>query len=131
MARTEFKSLFCERFKCASSDYEEKAFQKCLYFHARLLAPVIRRVHPEFFLEDFRFIGYFGSSTGIREATNDVINYSNGNHGNRGSWRARLKLRASGRKATRLVSETFAEARHHPRPEGARKNGAGSDPQER
>src|SRR5437879_3609316 len=32
-ART-FKELFCERFACASEDYEDEALQRCFYPHA-------------------------------------------------------------------------------------------------
>jgi len=111
MPRPPFRSLFCERFQCASSDYEEKAFRKCLYFHARLLAPLIRRINPDFFFEDFKFIAYLGSSTGIREVSADVLNFNDANRANRSLWRTGLRIRVSGRKATRLAYDLFTEAR--------------------
>ena len=47
--------LFCQRFHCPLSEYEDRAFRKCLYWHARMLAPVVRRLKPDFFAEDLKF----------------------------------------------------------------------------
>jgi len=33
------KSLFCAKFGCSPTEYEERAFRKCLYWHARFPAP--------------------------------------------------------------------------------------------
>lgn len=119
VSRPQFRSLFCGRFQCAPSEYEEKAFRKCLYAHARLLAPLIHRVSPDFFSLDFKFIEYLGNSVGLREATHDVLDFNDANRGNRNFWRTGLKIRASGRKATRLVYELLKEAQSTAAP-GAR-----------
>jgi hypothetical protein len=75
------------------------------------LAPVIRKIRGDFFLEDFKFIHYLGASSGLREATTDVKNFNDVNRGS-GNWlRSELKIRVSGRKANRITYELFQEAR--------------------
>jgi hypothetical protein len=104
---TQFQSLFCQRFRCPASAYEVKAFSKCLYWHARLLAPVLRRLAPRFFAEDFKFIRNLGESTGVRDADVDVKNFHDVNTGNPSFWRTGCKIRVSGRKANKLVRDLF------------------------
>jgi hypothetical protein len=64
VARQNFQVLVCQRFHCPTSEYEERVFRKCLYWHARLLAPVVRRLKSDFFTEDFKFIRYLGGIFG-------------------------------------------------------------------
>ena len=87
------------------------AFRKCLYWHARLLAPVVRRLAPDFFAEDFKFIHYLGAAAGVRDADVDVLNFRDVNLGKPSFWRTGWKIRVSGRKASRLVRELFAAER--------------------
>lgn len=110
MARLPFKSLFCEKFRFPPAEYDERAFQKCLYWHARFLAPVIRKISRDFFLEDFKFIRYLGDSVGVRDAMVDIRNYSDVNRRNGEFIRTGLKIRVSGQKASRLVHYLFQEA---------------------
>ena len=104
-----FKVLFCEKFGCPPEGYEERAFRKCLYWHARFLAPVIRMISPDFFFEDFKFIRYLGDSLGVRDATVDIRNYSDVNRRNLEFFRTSLKIRVSGQKANRLVHQLFQQ----------------------
>jgi hypothetical protein len=108
--RLPFKSLFCEKFGCPPAAYEERAFRKCLYWHARFLAPVIRTISPDFFFEDFKFIRYLGDSLGVRDATVDIRNFSDVNRRNLEFLRTDLKIRVSGQKANRLVHQLFQRA---------------------
>ena len=110
MALLYFKSLFCEKFGCSLAAYEERAFRKCLYRHARFLAPVIRKISPDYFLEDFKFIRYLGESLGVRDAMVDIRNYSDVNRRNAEFLRTGLKIRVSGQKANRLVRQLFQQA---------------------
>ena len=108
MARQTFQFLVCQRFHCPSSEYEARAFRKCLYWHARLLAPVVRRLNPDFFTEDFKFIRYLGASTDLREAGVDLMNFRNANLGKPSFWRTTRKIRVSGRKASCLARRLLA-----------------------
>ncbi len=111
MGTRPFSTLFCQRFDCAPSEYEGRAFTKCLYWHARLLAPVVRKLKPSFFVEDFKFIRYVGAAASVREADVDVLNFHDVNVGKRGSWRTDFRIRVSGRKASKLARELFAVER--------------------
>ena len=107
MIRQPFRDLFCQRFDCPSSEYEERAFRKCLYWHARFLAPAIRILKPDFFTEDLKFIGYLGHSTGLREALEDRSNFHDVNRWKGGLLRTAFRIRVSGRKASRLAERLF------------------------
>ncbi len=119
------KALFCERFRCSSAEYEERMFRKCLYWHAKLLAPVLRRISPNFFARDFQFISYLGASTGLQEIVVDLLNFRDANLGRRSFWRTSLKLRVSGRKAGRLAQELMVEALQKERAERPKEAVAG------
>jgi hypothetical protein len=111
MVRPSFKSLFCEKFECSPEDYEKRAFRKFLYWHARLLAPLVRIIHPGFFLEDFKFIHYLGDAVDTRQARVDVLDFKDVN---RQRWRVlhgSLRVRVSGRKASRLALQLFGTIR--------------------
>ena len=82
-----------------------------MYWHAKLLAPVLRRLHPGFFAEDFKFIRNLGESTGVRDADVDVLNFHDVNTGKPSFWRTGLRIRVSGRKASRLVRKLFRAER--------------------
>ena len=111
MRTQQFQLLFCQLFHCPPSDYEERVFRKCLYWHARFLAPVLRRLSPHFFAEDFKFIRYLGASTSLREVEVDLLNLRDVNLGKPRFWRTGLKIRLSGRKASHLAQQLFAEKR--------------------
>ena len=103
MATNSFKSLFCERFGCPAEDYEERAFRQLLYWHARLLAPMVRVFKPDYFTEDFHFIRYLGEARDARQAKVDVLDFKDFERKN---WRwlhSGLKIRVSHRKARRLA----------------------------
>jgi hypothetical protein len=111
VASQKFQLLVCQRFDCPTSAYEERVFRECLYWHARLLAPVLRKLKPDFFAEDFKFIGYLGASAGLREVIADLMNFRDANLGEPRFWRTALKIRVSGRKASRLAQQPFAADR--------------------
>ena len=111
MMRRPFRSLFCERFDCAPSEYEDRALTKCLYWHARFLAPLIRMLSPDFFRIDLKFIRYLGESTGMREALEDRGNLRHANRSNPGFFRTTCRIRVSGSRATRLAETLFEHDR--------------------
>jgi len=105
--------LFCERFKCSPEEYEVRVFRKTLYWHAALLAPVIRLIWPSFFDEDFKFIRYLGDAMDARQAKVDVLDYKDSD---RKHWRllhSGFRIRVSHRKARRIAFQIFGEI-HQP-----------------
>ena len=109
-----FKILFCERFRCPPSDYEQRVFRKCLYPHARLLAPLIRLLNPNFFTDDFKFVHYLGEATGTREVNAEMLAFQDTNRGKPSFTRTGLRIRVSGRKAAALAQRLLTEARRKP-----------------
>jgi len=110
MSVVRLQNLFCERFGCSEEEYEEQAFKQCLFWHARLLAPVLRLLHPSAFDCDLKFIRFLGAATDWREAKTDVNNFHVLNDGKPSFWREALRLRVSGRKASRMAHQLFLQA---------------------
>jgi len=109
MASLPLKSLFCERFGCSPEDYEERAFRLFLYWHARLLAPVIRTIKPDYFLEDFNFIRYLGEAMDVRQAKVDVLDFKDLDRKNWRLLHSSLRIRVSHRKARRFAFQLLGE----------------------
>jgi hypothetical protein len=105
----QLKLLFCEQFGCPAAEYVNRAFHYCLYSHAKPVAPLLLKVNPAFFTEDFKFIADLGHATGMQEAKADSLNFSDANGGPGNFWRRSLKLRVSGRKAMRLAHDLFSQ----------------------
>src|SRR5665213_121329 len=68
----DLKSLFCERFGCPPSSFESRALRKCRYFHACLIAPLLRLLAPGLRKRDLEFIDYFGKARSRQEATAEI-----------------------------------------------------------
>lgn len=113
---SQFQSLFCQRFHCDLAEFEERAFRQCLYWHARLLAPLLQRLRPGFFDKDFKFIRYLGAATDWEEAKVDINNFCLVNIGESSLSRQDLRLRVSGRKASRLARELLSPGTDPARP---------------
>jgi hypothetical protein len=109
MARLTFKSLFCEKFGCSSEEYEERAFRMFLYRHARLLAPVIRTIRPDFFRDDFNFIRYLGEALDARQAKVDVLDFKDIDRKNWRLLRSGLRIRVSHRKARQIAFQVLGK----------------------
>jgi hypothetical protein len=103
----DFKSRFCEEFGCAPAQFEERAFAECLYPVARLLAPVIRILRPNYFAPDLALIGYLGKSPSRRNAMNELAAFMESNEA-RGSFaRKTLRIRISARRTSQLTARLF------------------------
>ncbi|MGH7969944.1 MAG: hypothetical protein ACREIC_14575 [Limisphaerales bacterium] len=102
------QNVFCERFGCPEKEYEEQAFKRCLFWHARLLAPTLRFLHPAAFEYDLKFIRFLGAASDWQEAKTDVNNFHVLNDGKPSFWREALRLRVSGRKASRMAHQLFS-----------------------
>lgn len=120
MSVVRLQSLFCERFACSEEEYEERAFKQCLFWHARLLAPALRLLLPHAFEYDLKFIRFLGAATDWQEAKTDVNNFHVLNDGKPSFWRETLRLRVSGRKASRLAHGLFSAPGGTGQPPGSR-----------
>jgi hypothetical protein len=102
-----FQDLFCKRFACTPSQYQERVFRACLYRHARVIAPLLRPIKNRFFATDLKFIRYLGECTDLDEAVRCAADFQDANLGKRSSLRMRFRIRLSGRKAIALARRTF------------------------
>ena len=107
MSQHEFETRFCRNFDCPQRQYEERAFKALLYWQARPLASIIRRLNPNYFSRDFKFIRYLGEAADFQEAEASVADFRDANVASPSFWRTRCKIRVSGRKAGRLVRLLF------------------------
>jgi hypothetical protein len=81
---------------------------QCLYRHARWLAPVIRWLKRDFFARDLAFIQYLGAATSEREANTEILSFQDANLAKWSFCRTTLRIRVSGRKASKLAHAVFA-----------------------
>jgi len=110
----QLKALFCKRFNCTPEQYQEQAFRKCLYAHARPLAGILRVLDANFFFEDLKFIDALGVAVDSKEVRADAANFNDVNRHGRGFLRTGWRLRVSGRKAMRMARELFSTAGQSP-----------------
>jgi hypothetical protein len=80
-----------------------------LFWHARLLAPAIRALRPDFFREDLKFIRYLGDALDARQAKVDVLDFKDIERKNWRLLRSGLRIRVSHRKARRLAFQVFGQ----------------------
>ena len=100
-------SLFCEEHHCPPSEFEERAFRACLYWRARILAPLIRIIQPGYFDPDFALIRYLAETPGRRDAMNELAAFVEANNARGGFARKILRIRISARKTSQLIGRLF------------------------
>ncbi|MGD1084287.1 MAG: hypothetical protein ABSA47_05970 [Verrucomicrobiota bacterium] len=103
----ELRSLFCERFRCAPDEFERRAYRKCLYLHARMIAPLLSRLTPRSFERDLLFIRYLGNAKDAREVAQEIVALHDHDRFKPQFARYALRLRVSGRKASALALRLF------------------------
>jgi hypothetical protein len=105
----QIRLLFCQRYNCPAPKFEARALRKCLYWHARWLAPVVRLVKPRFFAEDLAFIHHLGEASSMEEIESALLHFRAVSLDHKSYLRIALKIRVSSRKAFQLVQELLAE----------------------
>lgn len=103
----DLRSLFCERFNCPDGEFEKRAFRKCLYFHARMIAPLLPWLTPGGFQRDLLFIRYLGNAKSLQEVQIEIHSLHDDDHFQPRFARYGLRLRISGRKANKLAAKLF------------------------
>jgi hypothetical protein len=103
----DLRSVFCERFHCPPSEFEKRAFRKCLYFPARMIAPLLRWLDPGWFERDLLFIRDFGKAKSWRQVMAELDAFHYREHLQPRYVRVALRLRVSARKANKLAFDLF------------------------
>ena len=105
----DLKALFCERFKCPPSEFEERALRHCLYPHAGMIAPLLRLLKPGFFERDRAFIEEFGRAQNWPAMMEEIAAFRYQDAFEQLFTRKKLRLRVSGRKASQLADKLFSK----------------------
>jgi hypothetical protein len=103
----DLKSVFCERFGCSPSDFEERAFGKCLYFPAKVIAPLLQLMDPDWFARDRGLIRNLGNATSWQQVMAELDAFHYREHLQRSYARTVLHLRVSARKANKMAATLF------------------------
>ena len=112
-------SLFCEQYHCPPSEFEQRAFRACLYWRARILAPLIRTIRPGYFGPDFELIRYLARTPGRRDAINELSAFMEANKARGGFARKILRIRISSKKTGQLIGLLFERRAKRDNPEAA------------
>ena len=110
MPNRDLRSLFCEHYACPPAEFDKRALQKCLYLHARIVAPLLRRIKADYFERDLRFAHYFGNAKDRQEAVAEIADLRYQDYIQPRFGRNVLRLRVSGRKANELAFKLFEQA---------------------
>jgi hypothetical protein len=110
MAEPSFADRFCERFNCARAQYESRALRECLYGHARLLVPWLRRLLPWAFRPDLELIRRMAPMADFDDTFVEVLKFQDYNRQRWSFLRNALRLRISGRAARQMARDVFATA---------------------
>jgi hypothetical protein len=102
-ALRDLRSLFCEHFQCPPDDYEKRAYRKCLYWHARIIAPLLPSLTPRGCERDLLFIRYLGNAKTRQEVALELVALHDDDRSQPRFARYALRLRVSGRKASKLA----------------------------
>ena len=121
-AERSLRTLFCERYRCAPTQFEAKAFRKCLSPSGALLSVCVHFFYPRFFRADMDLIQALGDATTLPEVDAIAADVNFSLH--RGTvLRDWLRMRVSGSRIIRLGVELI------PSGQGASQNSQQKRPQ--
>lgn len=102
-----FQQLFCEYSECPLESFEPVFFRLNLYTHARLLAPIIRWLDPDFFHEDYGVVHEIAGVDCAKVYQMEVSRFYGRNVRDRNLLRKMFFLRISGKKLVRWKKRIF------------------------
>lgn len=106
MTEKTFAELYCEKHGLRAEDYETVVLRRALYPHARLLAPFLRLMRPEYFAADLDFVRSVARLRRFREFFYESEEFAH-HPANRGFSRLTVNLRISSRTLRRMVRATL------------------------
>ena len=101
-----FAELYCDKHGLSPEQYESVVLRRALYPHARLLAPFLRLLQPEYFAADLDFVRSVARLRRFREFFYEAEEFAH-HPANRGFWRLNANLRVSSRALRRMVRGTL------------------------
>jgi hypothetical protein len=105
-----FAELYCARYGIDPAEFASAVFAVTAYKRALLLAPLLRRLHSDYFACDYSFIRCVGE---LRQPERliDEIRYFYWHPWNRGLLRRTLRFRVSAARMSNLVWLVMSEPR--------------------
>lgn len=108
-----FQEAFCERFRCEPERFVSVALRKSLPWRVRLLRPLFTLLYPDYFRLDFELMEMVGGARSWSEVNAALGAFSSNNRLRGGFYRNTLKVRASGRRVSRLVTTLVGDREEH------------------
>jgi hypothetical protein len=99
-----FQEAFCEHFGCEPEQYAPKALRKVLPWRVRLIRPFLSVLYPGYFRPDFELVEMLADARSWSDVNAALGAFSSNNRLRGGFYRNSLKLRASGGRASNLVT---------------------------
>lgn len=101
-----FQTDVCEMFGCDTTKYYEVVLFKCMYPHAVLLAKIIRKISPGFFIDDYELLMKISKAETVDEIT-EILNDHYYERPPKGIIRGLLKVRISPERLIRFASQVM------------------------
>lgn len=101
-----FATRYCAQHGLRMEDYEAVVVKQALYGHARVIAPLLKMIWPDYFAADEEFVQNVGRLTRMRDFIHESEEFVH-HPANHGFWRSFLYVRVSARKLRRIVRETI------------------------
>lgn len=101
-----FAELYCEKHGLKPEQYDSVVLARALYPHARLLAPLVSFIRPEYFAADIDFVRSVARLRRFREFFYEAEEFAH-HPANRGFMRLTANLRISSRTLRRMVRATL------------------------
>ena len=105
----EFKDLFCAYTNSPREKFEQILFKRSLYPHARLVAPILMRLKPGLFVEDFAVIQELANVDCPGVFQMEVSRFYGRNVRDRSLLRKWMLIRLSGKRLLKWKSKCFSE----------------------
>ena len=104
-----FKRAFCEAFDCPESEYAWRAFERSVYPHGMVLAPLLRLVKPNLFRNELEALELVGEADSWRGFRAELSAYAASRSLRTNFLRGFLRVRVSGGRLRALAERLFAE----------------------
>lgn len=106
MTEKTFAELYCIQKNIVIEEFEALVLRRGLYPHARLMAPLVKVLWPDYFAADLDFVRSVGRLRRFRDYFHESEEFAH-HPANSGALRSILNIRVSSRKIRRMVKETL------------------------
>lgn len=97
-----FREIYCEKHQCSPEQFGRRIFWRCLYPHARPLAPLFLLLNYEYFAADRALISCVADAVTMKRVRDEVRDYF-WDSNNRGWLRRTVNIRLSGQRLKNLA----------------------------